>query len=109
MQQQQQKEQQVSNYHRHYDYEWMKAYIYMILLAIQFGIQPILTRSYTPSGITRSTVILIQELFKLIIAFTMLQLSEGKKSKENLIKGKYIFLCNSFIIHTNCFVSCVIC
>ena len=47
----------------------------MFLLALQFGIQPILTRRFTPSGITRSTVILMQEIIKFGIAASMLSTS----------------------------------
>ena len=51
------------------------AIIYMILLAIQFGIQPIITRRYTSSTINKSTVILVQEIIKFIMAYGMLLLS----------------------------------
>ena len=62
-----------------------KAIFYMSLLALQFGIQPILTRRYTPTGITRSTVVLVQELLKFVIALTMLRLSG---STAEALKGK---------------------
>jgi len=52
-----------------------KSMFYLFLLAIQFGIQPILTRTYTPPGITRSTVILTQEIVKFFMALTMLRIS----------------------------------
>ena len=52
-----------------------KAIFYLILLAIQFGIQPILTRRYTPTTIINSTVILVQELVKFTMAWMMLSLS----------------------------------
>jgi solute carrier family 35 (UDP-sugar transporter), member A1/2/3 len=51
------------------------ALFYMALLALQFGIQPSLTRHFTPSGINRSTVILVQEVMKFCFAGTMLRLS----------------------------------
>uniref|UniRef100_A0A7S2YRJ9 Sugar phosphate transporter domain-containing protein n=1 Tax=Entomoneis paludosa TaxID=265537 RepID=A0A7S2YRJ9_9STRA len=51
------------------------ALFYMGLLALQFGIQPLLTRKFTPPGITRSTVILVQELLKFVMAFGMLQIT----------------------------------
>jgi hypothetical protein len=69
-----------------------KAIFYMCLLAVQFGIQPVLTRTFTPPGITRSTVILVQEVLKFVIAFTMMQLSgatrvalkgESKSSRQH--------------------------
>jgi hypothetical protein len=59
-----------------------KAFVYMILLAIQFGIQPILTRQFTPPTVIRSTVVLVQEIFKLIIAVSMLLLSTSSSSSS---------------------------
>jgi len=41
---------------------------YMSLLALQFGCQPILTKKYTPKTITRSTVVLFQEVVKFAAA-----------------------------------------
>jgi hypothetical protein len=52
-----------------------KAVFYMFLLALQFGVQPILTRRFTPQGITRSTVVLMQEIVKFVIAGFMLLVS----------------------------------
>jgi UDP-sugar transporter A1/2/3 len=40
----------------------------MSLLALQFGIQPILVRKFTPQTIVRSSVVLVQELVKFGIA-----------------------------------------
>jgi hypothetical protein len=37
------------------------AWLYLSLLALQFGCQPMLTKAYTPSNIVRSTVILAQD------------------------------------------------
>jgi thiamine transporter ThiT len=62
-----------------------KAIFYMFLLAVQFGIQPVLTRTFTPPGITRSTVILVQEVLKFAIAFTMMQLSGATR---DAVKGE---------------------
>ncbi|EED95628.1 hypothetical protein THAPSDRAFT_16344, partial [Thalassiosira pseudonana CCMP1335] len=39
----------------------------MALLALQFGIQPILVRKFTPQTINRSSVVLIQEVVKFVI------------------------------------------
>ena len=61
-----------------------KAYVYMILLAIQFGIQPIISRRYTSPAINKSTVLLVQEIVKFIMAYMMLLLS-GNTS--NVMKG----------------------
>jgi UDP-sugar transporter A1/2/3 len=63
------------------------ALFYMFLLALQFGMQPTLTRKFTPGGICRSTVILMQELLKFILASTMLTLSGSKKSA---LSGGYL-------------------
>ena len=57
-----------------------KAILYMFLLALQFGMQPTLTRRYTPTGICRSTVILVQEVLKFLLAFVMLSISGEKQS-----------------------------
>lgn len=43
----------------------------MSLLALQFGIQPILVRKYTPQTILRSSVVLVQEVVKFVIAGAM--------------------------------------
>ena len=44
----------------------------MALLALQFGAQPILTRSFTPKSICRSTVVLVQEIVKFAMAAMVL-------------------------------------
>ncbi|ACI65730.1 predicted protein, partial [Phaeodactylum tricornutum CCAP 1055/1] len=59
------------------------ALIYMLLLAVQFGLQPILTRRFTPPDITRSTVVLIQELVKGLLALSMMQITGSTKSALN--------------------------
>lgn len=63
-----------------------KAVFYMFLLALQFGVQPILTRRYTPQGITRSTVVLMQELVKFVMAGITLLVSGGMRTA---MKGRY--------------------
>ena len=55
-----------------------EAIVYMILLAFQFGLQPSLTRRFTPPTVCRSTVVLCQELLKFALAFFMLTFS-GKR------------------------------
>jgi hypothetical protein len=59
----------------------------MALLAIQFGLQPILTRNFAAPGINKSTVILTQEFVKFGLAFMMLNLSGGR---EKALKGTFI-------------------
>lgn len=64
------------------------ALFYMGLLALQFGIQPSLTRHFTPSGINRSTVILVQEVIKFCFAGTMLRISCSTSQIQELY-GKW--------------------
>ena len=66
-----------------------KAIFYMCLLAIQFGIQPTLTRRYTPSTICRSTVIVMQEVLKFIIAYTMLYLSSTSNNPVSAVLKEF--------------------
>ena len=44
------------------------SWVYMSILALQFGLQPILTKLYTPSNIIRSTVVLAQDLVRMLTA-----------------------------------------
>jgi len=44
------------------------ALLFMFLLALQFGIQPIVTKKFTSPKIIKSTVIFMQEVVKLLIA-----------------------------------------
>ena len=53
---------------------------YMFLLALQFGIQPILTRRFTPPDISRTTVIIMQETVKFFLAGFMLTSSGSLRS-----------------------------
>lgn len=62
-----------------------KAILYMFLLTVQYGLQPMLTHKFTPKSVCKSTVVLTQELLKFFLAMTMLILS-GEFS--NAIKGK---------------------
>lgn len=52
----------------------------MGLLAVQFAFQPLLTRTYTPQNICRSTVILMQEVLKFVLALFMLTASGSARS-----------------------------
>jgi hypothetical protein len=72
-----------------------KALFYMCLLAIQFGMQPTLTRRFTPEGICRSTVILSQEVLKFVLAYSMLNLSGSTKSA---LDGKRFLLALSLAL-----------
>jgi len=68
-----------------------KAIIFMCLLACQFGIQPIVTKKYTSTKIIKSTVILTQEIIKLIIGILGISLSNktswSKVSSQWTIKS----------------------
>lgn len=57
-----------------------RAMFYMFLLSLQFAFQPLLTRTYTPTNICRSTVILMQELLKFFLASFMLTISGSYRS-----------------------------
>ena len=46
----------------------IEAIVSMSLLALQFGLQPSLTRKFTPKGITKSTVVLTQDVVKFLMA-----------------------------------------
>ena len=45
-----------------------KAILFMSLLSLQFGLQPLLVRRFTPTTINKSTVVFTQEIIKLIIS-----------------------------------------
>lgn len=62
-----------------------KAIVCMALLALQFGIQPIVTKQYTSKAIIRSTVVFMQEATKLIIG--VVGLSLGKTSWTDVARG----------------------
>lgn len=49
-----------------------QALLAMFFLALQFGVQPILSKRYTPPSVCRSSVILVQEGVKFILASIML-------------------------------------
>ena len=57
-----------------------KSTLYMALLALQFAIQPILTKKFTPKSINRSTVVMSQDFVKVLLTFTALNLT-GSWSK----------------------------
>lgn len=52
----------------------MKAIVYMTLLALQFGIQPIVTKQFMSKTVIKSTVILTQEIIKLLIGIVGIRL-----------------------------------
>jgi len=63
------------------------AIVCMSLLALQFGIQPILVRKYTPQTIVRSSVVLVQEIIKFGIAGTIYFSGTKKETREKDFDG----------------------
>lgn len=59
----------------------------MSLLALQFGIQPILVRKFTPQTIVRSSVVLVQELVKFGIAGAIYFSGTKKETREKDFEG----------------------
>jgi len=66
--------------------------LYMILLSLQFGLQPILAKRYTAHGVCKSSVAVMQEVVKFTLAFFMLYISDGLRSQ---ISGWSILSCIS--------------
>merc|ERR1740136_341041 len=52
-----------------------RAVFFMFLLMIQFGMQPMLTRKFTPSRVCKTSVIMVQESLKFVLAISMLMIS----------------------------------
>lgn len=44
------------------------ALVLMALLAVQFGLQPLLVKKFTPAAVNRSTVVFVQEIVKLAVS-----------------------------------------
>ena len=63
------------------------AIVYMALLAVQFGIQPILVRKFTPQTIVRSSVVLVQEVMKFGIAGAIYFSGTKKSTREKDLEG----------------------
>mmetsp|Transcript_19484 Transcript_19484/g.41704 ORF Transcript_19484/g.41704 Transcript_19484/m.41704 type:complete len:508 (-) Transcript_19484:27-1550(-) len=59
----------------------------MSLLALQFGIQPILVRKFTPQTIVRSSVVLVQEVVKFGIAGAIYFSGTKKETREKDLEG----------------------
>ncbi|KAL3788957.1 hypothetical protein HJC23_000241 [Cyclotella cryptica] len=59
----------------------LPAIVSMALLALQFGIQPSVTKRYTSPEIIKSTVIFLQEVVKLVLAVLGISLSSDGWSK----------------------------
>jgi UDP-sugar transporter A1/2/3 len=72
---------------KHYEGLTPAAITYMSLLALQFGIQPILVRKFTPQTIVRSSVVLVQEVVKFGIAGAIYYSGTGKRTREKDFEG----------------------
>ena len=64
-----------------------QAIFYMSLLALQFGLQPILSKRFTPPTVSKLSVIIVQESMKFILAFSML-LASG--NLQTVLKGRQL-------------------
>ncbi len=60
----------------------------MAMLALQFGIQPIVTQQFTSKNIIKSTVIFMQEVIKLTISVVGISVRETNWS--DVTKGEFI-------------------
>jgi hypothetical protein len=56
------------------------SWLYLTLLAIQFGCQPLLTKAFAPANIVRSTVILAQDVVRFLTCCILLFLSGSWES-----------------------------
>ena len=64
----------------------MEALISMSLLALQFGIQPGLVRSFIPQSTCKSSIVLSQDFFKFFFAAIGFYAS-GKETRSKALKG----------------------
>jgi drug/metabolite transporter (DMT)-like permease len=49
--------------------------VYLLLLALQFACQPLLTKAFTPPNIVRSTVVMAQDVMKILLSCIILLLT----------------------------------
>lgn len=61
-----------------------QALIYCSLLALQFGLQPMIAAKFTPSGVSKSSVVIATEVFKIVIAALSLLLTASSTEIEKL-------------------------
>ena len=61
-----------------------KSLIFCCLLALQFGLQPMLATYYTAPGISRTSIVLTTELFKILISFVNI-LFESKSNRDQIM------------------------
>lgn len=63
----------------------MLAMGYCALLALQFGLQPTLVKTFTPDAISKKTIVIATEISKICITATSIFM-EGSESRENIFK-----------------------
>lgn len=83
-------------------YHILSSFAGMSLLALQFGIQPMLVRKYTPQTIVRSSVVLVQELVKFGIAGTIYFSGTKKETREKDLDGELYFHTLFMICNFSC-------
>lgn len=63
-----------------------KALFYCSLLALQFGLQPLISTTFTAKGVSKSSVVIFTEVGKILIAVSSISF-ESKESKVKLRKS----------------------
>ena len=62
------------------------ALLYCSLLALQFGLQPILASRYTASGVSKSSIVIATEIGKIIIAFISI-ITGPKEDRQRIARS----------------------
>jgi UDP-sugar transporter A1/2/3 len=60
-----------------------KALLYCVLLALQFGLQPMIANRFTSSDISKTSIVIGTELGKIMIAFTSIMAESSATRKES--------------------------
>lgn len=64
---------------RYFDETTMSILFYSALLALQFGLQPMITTRCTPPGVSKSSLVIGIEVFKIFIAIITIALEDPKE------------------------------
>mmetsp|Transcript_904 Transcript_904/g.1445 ORF Transcript_904/g.1445 Transcript_904/m.1445 type:complete len:308 (+) Transcript_904:168-1091(+) len=67
-----------------------KALVFMGLLALQFGVQPLLVRKFTSQGIIKSSIVLTQESIKFLVAAFLYLSGSNEQQRRRERAGKPI-------------------
>lgn len=62
-------------------------FVYCVLLALQFGFQPILNEAFTPPGVCKSSVVIATEISKILIAVIAIGVFENDPKTKSVWKG----------------------